>query len=139
MVHIRVEKSIRVGNHHTSAGTYLVFGLNIHQDEVFNVTLDAETELEEISPNIVYRARRGADDLLNCIEITNVNSINGSIGIIGQNASPLACFYNIYLQQKRSNTKIRHILKQNHLLKHLKRNRMTVSFCSPPINSVFAI
>lgn len=120
-------------------GTFLFFGLNIHQDELKNVTSDAETKLEQISRDTVSRARRGVDELLNCIQSTNSNSINGSIGFIGQNDSTLACCYNSYLQQKRSNTKVSHIVKQNNSLKHWKRTGTTVSYCSPPISSVFVL
>lgn len=77
------------------------------------------------------RIRRKDDvKMLTKLEAHLFNSVTRSIGFIGQTVSPVAIFFNSYLEQKKRGTKTQHIIKQNSVLKQLKQFEATRQYRS---------
>ena len=125
----RLKKYYKLGTITHMPGTFHFFGLLISQDKDGKLTISAEEKLQGITPHQLSRVRRkDVSDTLNAVEAHSFASVNGMIGFLGQNVSPLASFFNSYLQQCRSHTTIHHLIKQQNLVKKLKHFGTTSTF-----------
>lgn len=113
-------------------GSFPFFGLTITQNDDFQIELDAEDKLQNISESMVSRVRRKqAMDKLTSVELHRFNSVNGTVGFLGMTVSPLASFVASYLQQKRNCATVHHISEQNYLIRQLQRFGSTSQFHRP--------
>lgn len=103
-------------------GAMQFFGLSLHQDEDFSVSIHADDKLNAIEAYPLSRVRRkNADDKLNAVELSSFKSVNSSISWIGTTASLFCSFYSSHLQQKLPDVRVRHLTEQATILHLLKR------------------
>ena len=130
----------KVGTIVHGPGNLLFYGLNVFQNENYNIQISSDEKLDSIAAYQLSRLRRKEiDHKLNVIELKAFNSVNGSIGAIGMTVSPYASFVASHLQQVSNGAKISDLIKQNNLLKTVKKFGSTSSFTKPNSKGDFEI
>lgn len=109
------------------------FGLNIIQDEDYNITVDGDDKLNVLETYPLSRCRRKqVDENVNEIERKSFASINASVGWLGVTASPFCALFSSYMQQLAPKACVRHLLYQTNHLRNLKKLGTTVKYCHRP-------
>lgn len=116
------------------------YGLNVSQDEGFNVNIDGNDKLEALEPYPLTRhSRRSQNDNLTALENSSFMSINSSLGWLGIPASQFGAFYSSFLQQQLPNVTVSSLTIQEKCLSHLKKLGTTISFPRPPIGETLKL
>ena len=128
----KIQEKYELGTIYTGPGSFLFCGLNIIQDEDFNITINGDSKINNLSPfNILRYRRKETNKDLNAIELSSFRSINTSLGWIGQAVSPFCSFYSSYLQQKLPSPIVSDLISQINILKHLQKLGTTIKYIRP--------
>lgn len=128
----QVSKKYNVGTIVFGLGTFSFFGLNILQDTDGSICIRGDDKLDQLESHPISRLRRKeSEEGLNAVELFAYGYLNGSLGFLGNAASPFCDFATSFLQQRRSNPLVKDLVCQMNMVGDLKRLGSTISFQRP--------
>lgn len=136
----KISTKYQIGTIVFGPGSFSFFGLTILQNEDGSIQIRGDEKLNKLEPHpISWLRRKETDEPLNAVEAFSFGSLNGSLGFIGNSASPFCSFATSFLQQRRAKPLVRDLVCQINMLRELKQHGTTVSFIRPTDNSDYQL
>lgn len=134
----KLQKKFNFGTITHRPGLLRFFGLNIIQQDDFNINMDGNVKLQEIGARPITRMRhRELESRLNGFELKAVLSINTAIGWLRITASTFRAFFGSSFQERGADATVADLCRQALLLRELKTFRTALLYARSTYNVAY--